>query len=238
MKNNLVFRGIPEHRTNENTKEVLIDFMVLYLKIDPTAFRWTSNASEGFIWTSRCHRFGKSTKGEPRPIVAVFVQGLDIVLKNARNLAGTKYSISSQLPPELNEEKRMVQPIYKNAKNQGKRPKYVGRGTTVLVDDVKHNALKIPPCTITVSEILKKTPDMNIHVTHPVTDQGNRFTSHIATVSTPTEISMAVSAIKHTAIIICLRHAYSKEVRYMSILKTTENMEVRGIYSRSSKALI
>ena len=121
MRNNLTFYGIPETDRNENTKQVVMDFLVLYLKIDPSVFQWRP---EGLVWITRAHRFGKSgPKGGPRPIVAVFEDGMGTVLRNGKHLAGTKYIISKQLPPELTEEKRMVQPIFRNAKSQGKRPK-------------------------------------------------------------------------------------------------------------------
>jgi regulator of replication initiation timing len=189
MKNNLIFHRLPESKT-ENTKQVLQDFMNTYLKIDPT---------DSSIWISRAHRFGQLGADGTRPIVAVFIQGQDVVLRNAKHLAQTKYFITNQLPPELAERKRQVQPIFKQAKAQGKRPKYIGKGDAVMVDGTTYEAPTIPLCTIPISEIIRKSPNMGIHPTHPVTDQGNKFISHIATVTSPMEISMAVTAIKHTS---------------------------------------
>lgn len=196
MKQNLTFHGIPEKPGRENTKQVVMDFLVLYLKLDPTVFKWNA---DGFIWITRCHRFGQTgPRGAPRPIVAVFADGVNIVQQNTKHLAGTAFFVSTQLPPELNEDKRSVQPIYKIAKQKGRHPKFVSKGNAVIVDNVRYDAPKVPLCYFPIDTIIAKTPAMNILIMHPLTEIGNTFNSHVANVASVTEIAMAVSAIKHT----------------------------------------
>ena len=192
MQNNLVFQGLPEHKS-ENTTNILVDFIVSYLRID-------RNTIEKNIWISKCHRFGQpGYNGSPRPIVATILQGKELILQNAKHLAKTQYYISHQLPPVLAENKRKVQSVYKNAKAQGKNPKFVGKGDTVLVDKVRYRAPQIPNCTLPISSITEKIPSMKIVSSHPINDQGNKFMSHAATVSSIPEISMALAAVKHSS---------------------------------------
>ncbi len=168
------------------------------MKIDRSAFTKDADAT-GKIYISRCHRYGRSgMDGSPRPIVAVFIEGKDVVIKNARYLAKTRYFFSSQLPPEYSEQKRNLQPMYKNAKSLGKMVKYLGRGDALSIDNSRYSAPTVPACKVRASEIIGHTKAMNIVGTHPITDQGNNFMSHIATVTNSTEIAMAISAIKHT----------------------------------------
>ena len=112
-------------------------------------------------------------------------------------MAKTKYFITQQLPPEMSEEKKILQPIYKDAKLHGKRARYVGKGNVVMVDDVKHEVAKIQQTTASISDILHNYKNMDIHTTQYITMKDNHFIAHIAAASTTQEISMAVSANKH-----------------------------------------
>lgn len=200
MQNNLVFYRIPEQE-HENTKHVIMEFIVHYLKINTDSFRTGCmlGAESDNIYITKCHRFGSvGPDNAPRPIVAVFVEGKDTVLRKARLLAHTNFYITRQLPPERSEQKRKVHHIFKEAKAQGKKPRYVDGGEVVMVDNVKYTSPTIKRCTNKIAEIINNTPLMNIYVTQPVTDQGNKFIAHTATCTNPVEVSMAINAIKHT----------------------------------------
>ena len=204
MKNNLTFHNIPEHKS-ENTRQVLISFLTQSMELNAVLFETGQhdqlNAIDR-ISIARCHRFGTlKNNGPSRPIVAVFTRGKDIVLRNAKKLAGKQGNcfVSEQMPPELTEKKKEILPIFKSAKGQGLAPKFVGKGDAVLVQGHMHRAPKIPSCTVPITDILSNVHKMNISACTPILDQGNKFIAHIATVTTPVEISMAVDAIKHTA---------------------------------------
>ncbi len=157
MKDNLTFHLIPED-INENTRTKLIDFLKTTMKVPPLNFviKDIDTAAESdTIWIKRCHRYGQTGySGQPRPIVAVFVVGRDCVLKHARNLAGTIYHVSQQLPPEQIEAKNKVAPIFRDAKAQGRRPRYVGHGDVVKVDGKTYSAPVVPLCTTSTQNIL------------------------------------------------------------------------------------
>ena len=201
MKNNLTFHNIPEQR-NENIREVLINFINDKLQIEVSKFDIAEKnhvTTQDRIWIARCHRYGQAGRtGTPRPIVAVFLRGKDVVLENAKQLAKTSYFISTQLPQEIAENKKKMLPLFKSARNQGFKPKFVGRGDTVLVDGTKYESLVIPPCRVSVDDVINHIPVMNIHATQHIIEKGNRYAAHIANATTPTEVSMAVNAITHT----------------------------------------
>ena len=48
-----------------------------------------------------------------------------------KHLAGTDYYITTQMPPEVVESKRKLTPLFKQARAQGNRPRYVARGDAV-----------------------------------------------------------------------------------------------------------
>ncbi|XP_063408710.1 uncharacterized protein LOC134692190 [Mytilus trossulus] len=66
------------------------------------------------------HRFGKSEPGKPRPIIARFLyySDLDMVKKAGRNLRGTFYGVNEQFPPEIEEQRRKLYPIAKQARKE------------------------------------------------------------------------------------------------------------------------
>ena len=194
MRNNLLFHGIPEIKGEKNS-EVLTSFMITYLKIDSAHFH--SDHPE-HIYISRSHRFGAPGSSGTRPIIAVFVEGTDLVLRRAKNLAGTKYFVANQVPQEIAERKRLLQPLYKNAKSQGRRVKYIGRGEALSIDNMKIETPDIPPSHLSINEIIATTPKVPIWGTQAITDQGNHFLAHIAKVKSPAEIATALSIIKHT----------------------------------------
>lgn len=109
MKNNLIFTGLYEVR-DENTEELLRHFLYKEIGID---FR---------IDFGNVHRFSHKPRGK-RPIVARFIHFNDLqyVLNNAYRLRNTPYGIRQQFPREIEDRRRELYPIQKEAKRQGKR---------------------------------------------------------------------------------------------------------------------
>lgn len=109
MKNNLIFTGLYEVR-DENTEELLRHFLYKEIGID---FR---------IDFGNVHRFSHKPRGK-RPIVARFIHYNDLqyVLNNAYRLRNTPYGIRQQFPREIEDRRRELYPIQKEAKRLGKR---------------------------------------------------------------------------------------------------------------------
>ena len=120
MKNNLIFTGLVETR-REDTEAKLREFLRCELGIDY------------HIEIGNVHRFGSHQKRESqpvrknRPIVARFIYNRDLqyVLESAKYLKGRPFGINQQFPAEIENRRRELYPIMKEAKNKGETAKMV-----------------------------------------------------------------------------------------------------------------
>ena len=134
MRDNLVFYAIPE-TPDENCDTTLRKFFVKELGVTED------------IELARAHRMGKHESGKTRPIVAKFhrYQQRETIRSAGRRLAGKRFGVSEQIPKEWQEKRKPLLPLYKNAKKQGKRARFVGdkllvEGHFVTVDSPHHQA--------------------------------------------------------------------------------------------------
>ncbi|CAC5421652.1 unnamed protein product [Mytilus coruscus] len=69
------------------------------------------------------HRFGKNSRNGPKRIVARFIYRDDLqhVLEKAYRLKGTQYGIKEQFPQEIENRRRKLYPVMKEAKRGGNR---------------------------------------------------------------------------------------------------------------------
>ena len=119
MRDNLVFYNITEY-PGENTEKVLRDFLYKDMYI--------SDEDYSKIYFDRVHRIGQKRDNYARPIVAKFnpYVGKEIVLANTKNLdPRMKYGVSEQLPRELEERKKQLLPLYRDAKKNNQRAKWI-----------------------------------------------------------------------------------------------------------------
>ena len=81
------------------------------------------------ISIERAHRLGKRNLNseKPRPIIAKlsFYKNKELILSNARFLAGTVYGISQDFPREIVEIRRGLVRVLKDAKKEGRDAKLV-----------------------------------------------------------------------------------------------------------------
>ena len=81
------------------------------------------------VWIGRAHRLRKrNASGEkPRPIIAKFsfYKNKELILSNARTLAGTVLGISQDFPREIVEIRRGLVRVLKDAKKEGRDAKLV-----------------------------------------------------------------------------------------------------------------
>ncbi|CAG2208866.1 unnamed protein product [Mytilus edulis] len=110
MKYNLIFSGIEEHR-DEDCEDKLRRFIYQNMRI------------EHRLEFGNVHRFGKSYRNKPRPIIARFLyfSDLDMIKRAGKNLKGTHYGVNQQFPAEIEEKRRKLYPIMKaERKNNSK----------------------------------------------------------------------------------------------------------------------
>ena len=199
MSDTLIFHNIPERR-GENTREHIIVFMKEVMNIKDDSFEITrldSDTNMANVWIKRCYRRGENQhdKNRPRPIVVHILDGKDWVMKHAKHLAGTDYYITTQMPPEVVESKRKLTPLFKQARAQGNRPRYVARGDAVAYGN---KTIRAPRCRAPPKEILSKRCGLQVITSNVVEDQGNRFVAHKVNVSAPADITAAVDAVKYS----------------------------------------
>ncbi|XP_071170846.1 uncharacterized protein [Mytilus edulis] len=110
MKTNLIFTGIQFH-SEENTEDTLNSFIKRKLNIDKKI---------NFVTV---HRFGKNGRGGNRPILAKFISTKDkeIVLKNGFKLKGTHFGVQEQFPKEIEQKRKMLYPVAKQAKREKRK---------------------------------------------------------------------------------------------------------------------
>lgn len=139
MKNNLIFRNLFEHK-DENTEEKIRVFIQRELGIDH------------HIAFGNVHRFGKRVPGKSRPIVARFIyhQDLRLVLDRASYLRNSKFSIHEQFPKSIEDKRRTLYPILKQAKIDRQnavliRDKLFINGRRHIPDDVEVEPTATPP---------------------------------------------------------------------------------------------
>ena len=122
-RNNLIFYGVPEevNETSIKTESLLYSFLEDEMKLK-------EDDIDG-ISIERAHRLGKrNANGEkPRPIIAKFSfhKNKELILSNARSLAGTVFGISQDFPREIVEIRRGLVRVLKDAKKEGRDAKLV-----------------------------------------------------------------------------------------------------------------
>ena len=147
MRDNLIFNGLTE-TDEENTEEILKDFIKKEMEITQT------------IEFHRVHRMGRKISGKTRPIVAKFVLHKDreTVRRAApQTLKNKPFGVNEQFPREINEKRKQLYPLFKQAKHEGKR-------ASLKIDKLYIEGVEVP-ATSTIETADKKatlnTPSRN-----------------------------------------------------------------------------
>ena len=115
-RDNLVFTGIPDRQdeTDSQSKTSLHQFFENNLKL-------TSVASKNIQFV-RCHRLGAFKAGSRRPMIARFVHFNDrqSIWMACQHLKGQPYSISEDFPRRISFRRRLLYPIFREAKKSGR----------------------------------------------------------------------------------------------------------------------
>ena len=175
MRENLVIQGIKEDddETWAKTQEKVVGFMKNNLKI--------TGANKNMI--ERAHRVGQKNSRKPRQIVAKLTSSStkDLIFRNVRNLAGqSQFSIQEQFPPEIQESRKRLWHLFKEAKEKKKTDKsvkinwsldklYINGKQHTARDDLQH---------IDPREHLKHK--FRLEHSKSISEQGSTFQGHAA----------------------------------------------------------
>ena len=165
MRDNLIFKNIPEER-DEDLESKLKDIIMNEIKV--------RKEDMADVIIERVHRIGIYSQDRQRHVVAKFnPKGKDIIAKNLTNLnRNSQIKISDQHPPEIQSGRNKLWPIYKNAKDEGKKPQWVK-------DQVRIGTQLIKPPTDRICDINQDTTgqatQVRIKHTAVVTEDGSHF---------------------------------------------------------------
>ncbi|CAG2186909.1 unnamed protein product [Mytilus edulis] len=117
LRDNLMFFGIEEEE-GEDCIDCIRSICALSLEIrEPIEIASAFRMGKKFV--------SKSTRNvrKPRPIIVKFIkrQQRDNVRQNSRKLKESTISISEQFPKAIHEKRKLLFPVYKKAKEAGKR---------------------------------------------------------------------------------------------------------------------
>ena len=112
MCDNLVFYNIQEQ--GENAMEKIFSFLGNELKIE---------SPQQNIKIDLAHRMGRKQPEKTRPIVVKlnYFQDREAIRQRAHLPKGKRYGISEQFPQEIAQQRKKLIPLYKKAKQEGKR---------------------------------------------------------------------------------------------------------------------
>ena len=134
MRDNLIFTGIPE-REGENPANTLTKFLENEMRI--------SEAKN--IKFDRVHRMGPTGRGN-RSIIAKITPSKDKgkILSHGKNLKGKNFRVFEQFPPEIQERRSRLMPIFKEAKGNPAVRNVTWSTDKLIVDGRTHSAKDVP----------------------------------------------------------------------------------------------
>ena len=126
-RDNLLFYGIQERREEKNKD--------CATKVYDVLKSMKSEFSE--IPIIKCHRKGKYVRGQVRPIIAkFFTQDRDAIWSEKAQLKGTSYFVGEDFPYEVEQNRRLLLPVFLHARKlEAWKNKVFSKGDKLIVND-------------------------------------------------------------------------------------------------------
>ena len=201
MRENMVFTGLDEDANEswETSKTKVLNFVKNVLKVPQTELNE--------IQIDRAHRLGaKSTNARSRPIVAKFcnTHSKNILFKYLKNLKGVPgYSVNEQYPPEIQERRKRLWPMFKEAKEKGNEVKW---NVDKLVINHRTYTAKDDNVEILMDE--DKLPDIPITHSQALVHEGSSFIGHAAKVSSAEEVAAVLTQLTSDRMFASANHTF------------------------------
>ena len=180
MRDNLLFSKIKE-RENEDTKEVLYNFLINNMKIEDAREK---------IKFDRVHRVGAKRTDKnagPRDIVAKFnpYEGKELVMKYRAKLQGTSYGVNEQFPPEIEEvRKPLKKKMYEMKQEDKDKPDDEKRKFKLIQNKLFVNNQLYDECRrdrlVFSDDDVEASKDIELEHSDIVTEKGSTFQGHAA----------------------------------------------------------
>lgn len=205
MQKNLIFHGIEEKR-NEDTKKIVLNIITKNMKIEEK-FVKSQQHLDGLIEIDITHRLGTYQQGRNRPIIASFTSksAVDLIKRNAKNLAGTNVRVSEQLPREMRARRAAQIPKMLELRQQKPNAATILKQDKLFQDgqEVKNsfskNSLRIMPGTHATD--VSKLFHSDIR-----TVKGSKFQSHGMRVTTLKDAQSAIAGLYQKAEVAVATH--------------------------------
>ena len=198
MSHNIVIYNLPE-QDNEDIYKTVTDVMKEKLKI-PEHLIQSKTHPIAPVQIDTAHRMGKAnSRNRPTVLKLVLRRGKDIILQHARNLRGTKISVSEQLPSEMRERRMLQLP-----KLRGLCDKHKGDNSMKVVlskDKLLVNNSVIPPefevnpITLDKTEHWKPLSYHSMQQSEIFEYAGSFFQGHMARITSLEEVRRAYCAL-------------------------------------------
>lgn len=185
MKNNLLIYNIPEN-DQEDPFTTTSEFLKQEMNLDGRI------SIRDIV---KCHRLGQRQTDQkyPRPILAQLdPRSTDLVMSNAYKLKGKPYRISVQLPKQVEERRKLLLPLFKEARANKKRTSW--NRDRLRVDGVEHKLPK-PVITDVNTDTVAETLKMKVKRAQPKTVSNNTFQASITNVNNINDVIPALHAV-------------------------------------------
>ena len=185
------------------------------------------------IQFDRAHRIGQRIPGRSRPIVAKCASSFvkDLILRHGRNLKGTNFGVSEQLPQEVNERRNFLMPKFKEAKKANIPTKW--SGDKLFVNGIMYTQPKDK------TDFVNALPsDTAIGVKHTDIHQekGSSFQAHLIKIEDKSQVIPALHKLYGNHNVAKATHnAYAYRVKGKSVV--TENSCDDGEFGAGRKIL-
>ena len=180
MRDNVVFYNIAERQDNatEDCCALLYGFMESEMKVPQQDMNQ--------LQFDRVHRMGTRQHGRARPIIAKCASSRtkEIIFRHTRNLKGTGFGVSEQIPPEINERRTHLMPKFRDAKashvpTKWNVDKLIVNGIAYSKPSDQADFSQSVPSSVAVEDI-KHT---DIHQ-----EKGSSFQAHIVTLDDKSQV--------------------------------------------------
>ena len=172
------------------------------------------------------HRMGKASETHNKPLIArlQFQTDINRIFEKVRLLKGTGNFIYIQTPPEFNERKKHVLPMFLDARNQGKRASILPNGQ-LIVNGRPQKALDPVPIPVCSSNDLVEVADeILVGKSELATKDSHTFIANSTTVHSTQDIRDAMD-------IFTMQHPKSKHIPLAFRFRDTDGTLVEDFKS-------
>ena len=188
MRDNLIFKNIAESKPESYIviEKKLRSFLADELNV-------TDEDQDNIVF-ERAHRMGKPNPNHPRPIVVKLnSKGKNLIMRHLRYLhRECPVKITEQYPPEVHAGRNKLWPMFMEAKQQGKEPRW-------NIDELQIGSKTLKPPKDRNTDINQDGTDIAVQLepkhTAIASQDGSHFQGHIIAITSKDEVLPGIKAL-------------------------------------------